>query len=313
MIVSRSGKVVDVCGYDPSATSRKLQAVTAALANDRPTTGETVILILHQAIHVPNMDHHLLSTMQSRTNDIIINDSPKFLTAVPTDNDHCILAPSEDSTDTTRLPLRLQGTIPYLNVRKPTTAEYADCEHIDLTADAPDWDPRTTKYQLTEDALVDNAGRLLERGDMEDRHFISSFSSGLSTNPCTISKTISQEHAVLHDIDPRLNDHCFSQQLRDMVNISSVRSAYKAPAVDAIKLARNWGIGIEAAPKTIRATAQRGARTTLHPSLTRRRPTNDRFIRLRRLNHNLYGDLMKANVKSKRMNEHVHIFGADNG
>ena len=51
----------------------------------------------------------------------------------------------------------------------------------------------------------------------------------------------------------------------------------------------------------------------LHPSLTRRRPTNDRFIRLRRLNHNLYGDLMKANVKSKRMNEHAHIFGADNG
>jgi hypothetical protein len=32
MIVSRSGKVVDICGYDPSATSRKLQVVTAALA-----------------------------------------------------------------------------------------------------------------------------------------------------------------------------------------------------------------------------------------------------------------------------------------
>jgi len=148
---------------------------------------------------------------------------------------------------------------------------------------------------------------------MEGRHFISSFSSGLSTNPCTISKTISQEHAVLHDIDPRLNDHCFSQQLRDMVNISSVRSAYKAPAVDAIKLACNWGIGIEAATKTIQANTQRGARTMLHPSLTRRRPTNNRFIRLRQLNHNLYGDLMKANVKSKRMNEHAHIFGADNG
>ena len=38
MIVSRSAKFVDVCGYDPSATSRKLQVVTAALAYDRPTT-----------------------------------------------------------------------------------------------------------------------------------------------------------------------------------------------------------------------------------------------------------------------------------
>jgi hypothetical protein len=119
MIVSRSGKIVDVSGYDPSTTSRKLQVVTAAVAYDRPTSGETIILIIHQAIHVPDMDHHLLSTMQSRTNDVIINDRPKFLTTIPTDNDHCILAPSEDPGATTRLPLRLHGTVSYLNVPPP--------------------------------------------------------------------------------------------------------------------------------------------------------------------------------------------------
>lgn len=66
MIVSRSGKIVDVSGYDPSTTSRKLQVVTAAVAYDRPTSGETIILIIHQAIHVPPPPQHNAVTNERR-------------------------------------------------------------------------------------------------------------------------------------------------------------------------------------------------------------------------------------------------------
>ncbi|CAJ1962229.1 unnamed protein product [Cylindrotheca closterium] len=141
--------------------------------------------------------------MQSQTNDVIINDRPKFLTACPNDDDHCILAPSEDPDNVTRLPLCIHGTISYLHVRKPTATKYTNCEHVSLTADAPDWDPRTTKYRLVEDSLVDNAGRLLERGDLKDRHFISLLYSELSTNnQGIISKQLPKEELGLYCTHP---------------------------------------------------------------------------------------------------------------
>jgi hypothetical protein len=40
--------------------------------------------------------------------------------------------------------------------------------------------------------------------------------------------------------------------------------------VDAANLAKNWGIGIEAAKRKLLVTTQRGIRRMIHPSLTKR-------------------------------------------
>ena len=50
------------------------------LAYDNSHTGETFIVVVHQAIYVPHMQHNLLSCMQLRLNDVIVNEVPKFLT-----------------------------------------------------------------------------------------------------------------------------------------------------------------------------------------------------------------------------------------
>jgi hypothetical protein len=56
----------------------KQRIVSAALGYVIPQTGKTVLLIIHQGIYLPHLEHNLLSTMQMRMHDVIMNDTPKF-------------------------------------------------------------------------------------------------------------------------------------------------------------------------------------------------------------------------------------------
>jgi hypothetical protein len=78
--------------------------------------------------------------------------------------------------------------------------------------------------------------------------------------------------------------------------VMSVSSTAKKYQVDAPMLAKNWGISLEQAAKTIQVTTQRGLMTVLHPSLSRRFRTNDRQLRYRRLNIELYSDTQESST-----------------
>jgi hypothetical protein len=78
--------------------------------------------------------------------------------------------------------------------------------------------------------------------------------------------------------------------------------------VDAAKLAKNWGIGIEAAKRTRLVTTQRGIRRMIHPSLTKRYNTNDRQLRHRRLPVTIYNDTMFSSILSRQDNKAAQIF-----
>jgi hypothetical protein len=64
---------VTVSGYDPSGETKSLRNVSAALGYVIPETGNNVLLIIHQAISLPTLDHNLLSTMQMRFHDVVVN------------------------------------------------------------------------------------------------------------------------------------------------------------------------------------------------------------------------------------------------
>jgi hypothetical protein len=73
------------------------------------------------------------------------------------------------------------------------------------------------------------------------------------------------------------------------LNVSLVKSEMRDKAgVDPAILAKNWGIGIEAAKRVSLVTNQRGIRRMIHPSLTKRYKTNDRQLRYRRLPVTMY-------------------------
>jgi hypothetical protein len=76
---------VNVSRYDPKGTvAMTLKTVSAGMAYDVPGSGRVVILILHQAINPLHLPHNLLKPMQMRLNDVVVNETPKFQCANPT-------------------------------------------------------------------------------------------------------------------------------------------------------------------------------------------------------------------------------------
>ena len=100
-------------------------------------------------------------------------------------------------------------------------------------------------------------------------------------------------------ISNTLEDGLFAEALEAHVNVSSMHSSKQKQAVDAVTLSKKWGIGLEAAKKTLKVTTQHGVRTVLHPSLSRHFRTNDRQLQYRRLQHDVFSDTLKSNIKSK--------------
>ena len=77
--------------YNPTqGSAENLEIVNAAITINDVDTGESHVVIINQAVHVPTMEHNLLYPMQMRMHGAIVNDTPKFLLGAPTDNYHCI-------------------------------------------------------------------------------------------------------------------------------------------------------------------------------------------------------------------------------
>ena len=110
-----------------------------------------------------------------------------------------------------------------------------------------------------------------------------------------------------------MDDKTFLEDMSSRVQISSVSSSAKKPKIDPSTLARKWGIGLDVAQNTIRKTTQRGVRTVLHPTLSRRFRTNNRQLRYRRLRSNMFSDTLISSITSKDGNKYAQVFCTDYG
>ncbi len=91
---------VEVVGYDPQQGLQMFETVSGVLAFDHSRDRQVYHLLFHQAIHMPQLDHHLLCPMQCCINDMKVNDVQKKMTHFPTDNTHALIVqnPDDDST-----------------------------------------------------------------------------------------------------------------------------------------------------------------------------------------------------------------------
>ena len=97
------------------------------------------------------------------------------------------------------------------------------------------------------------------------------------------------------------------------IGIKAVRTSSGRYQVTAEELAQRSGIGIENAMLTTQYTTQRGVRTQLNPTMSRRYPTNDRMLRYRRLPCDMFTDTKVASVTSwRRQNKYAQAFGTRN-
>jgi hypothetical protein len=59
-VFERTGRSVEVFGYDPALGLAQRDIVSGCFAYDEPTTGRVIILTVHQGLEVPTMDYSLI-------------------------------------------------------------------------------------------------------------------------------------------------------------------------------------------------------------------------------------------------------------
>jgi hypothetical protein len=307
LIVQMLNKKVNVTGFDPlQGKVKDLDLVSAALACDCPTTGGTVVLMVHQAVHVPTMDEDLLCPMQMRVNHVELQECPKFMEVRPNDLSHalCVTQNGEELC----MPFGLRGVTSCCPARKPTTIELANCRTFDLTSEEPEWDPSSSTFQEQEDATVDARGMVHDTGDGNNRRFISSVK--VSRNQAKdFVQANSQCSAMLTDVDPNPHKDHSLESLEANVKVSSTATGNRKGTLMAERLAKNWGMSLDSAKRTLKVATQRGVRTAANPSLSRRFRMNDRQLRCHRLRCNMHTDTLDAKtVKSHQGNMCAQIF-----
>ena len=152
---------VNVQGYDASLGTKEYKIVSGAIAYRHHLTGQQYHIVIHQAVHIVDLNHHLLCPMQVRMNGVTVNDCPKFLCPAPTLESHAIVATDEHGNEII-LPLLLNGVTSYLPCLSLTQEEWDLQEHprITLTADHLTWTPSATTFSEQEEAMTDYTGDL---------------------------------------------------------------------------------------------------------------------------------------------------------
>ena len=163
LLVHDYERPINVTGYNPTGpVASDLRTVSAALAYDDAVTGQTVILLVNQAIYIPYLNHNLLGTLQLRLNDVKVNNLPRFLTDEPDERTHSLVIPTDDGEPYV-IPLTLKGVASSFLTRKPTKDEYETLPHlVHLTSDEPPYDPHDPSY--AEHEIGVNQLRIGERG-----------------------------------------------------------------------------------------------------------------------------------------------------
>jgi hypothetical protein len=150
LIILDHSRPVTVMGYDESLGSKTYKTMSGVVAYTDPKTGRMLHLVIHQAIHMPHLDHHLLCPMQCCVNDVIVDEMPKFLASKPTDQTHALtIADPDDPSWMLTMPLSLKGVTSLLYVRNVTADDFynTDTPRIDLTPETLTWDPTTTLFE----------------------------------------------------------------------------------------------------------------------------------------------------------------------
>jgi hypothetical protein len=111
---------VTVSGYDPVGETKSLRVVSAALGYVIPQTGNMVLLIIHQGIHLPHLDQNLLSTMQMPLHDVIVNETPNFQCLEPTNISHNISVRGNNVDDVLVILLNFHGVVSCFETLKLT-------------------------------------------------------------------------------------------------------------------------------------------------------------------------------------------------
>jgi hypothetical protein len=263
-----------VSGFHQSLGEMQCTVGSVAVAYDDAISHTTYILVFNQALIFDDLEHNLISPMQVRMKDMIINDIPLSTLVQSTNiNDidpkaHSIYIPQNEL----QIPLKLKGATSYFVTRRPTEQELnqpEQCPVIIMTYDSPAWDPTDDHLDKDEENLC---------------------------NQLVTHMVPQYQQRQLNAID---TTNMYQRMISYVhVCVNATESTRRKGTVDAIELARRWQIGLEVAKHTVERTTQKGVRDYTHMKGTRHLRHFTQQLAYRPLNARCYTDTMIAAVPS---------------
>ncbi len=248
-----------------------IQICTGATAYTKEN-GEVIILIFGQGLWFGNrMERSLINPYQCRAFGIGVCDDP----VDPNGRKLGIETPDE------LIPLEMVGSTCGVQTRCPTTSELEQCRHIVLSHEE-EWDPSrsqifqvgTTTWQSNNDIHEEN---IFEKQNIPVGFNTESFISAIHKR---------------RNITPRIS-----------ATITDTRHHQITPEL----IAKKWGIGVDKARQTLKATTQHAIRSAALP-LKRRYKTDIMSRKLRRLSSKFYTDTFFSKGASINGNTCAQLF-----
>lgn len=289
-ILSYTDKHVNVWGFSKTLGSRsKVPVVNAAITYTCEYSGESIVLLVNNALYFEEMKHNLIPPFMIRLAGAEVNECPKCLSRHPRIEDHSIYFPNDENhSEGYRIPLQLHGTISYLPTNIPTSRELVELTRYNLTPDTPEWNPHTDVYGNQEHSMLNYQGELVEKQVM-DRSIFEVDMAPTSSADMHISE-------IITSINSNYCPEQFSKNLIMDNNTSAVWSGRRR-GITAHQLSNRWNISPKLAQKTIEATTQLCIRSADMPSLSRRFKANDRMLRYPRITDVVFTDTFFAKRK----------------
>ena len=283
IILHYTGRECDVYPYTEEYEGIKgVQIVTEATSWTSQDTGETFVLVIHEALWMPDsLAHSLVNPNQLRAFGTTIQDNP-FGGPMTL----------EDPEEEVQIPLQLQGTNIGFTTRTPTQQELDECLHLHLTSQHS-WDPGNMvvpRYELNALATSDISDSYDDQQGEE------------LYNPVHFSRRLVASCRVR--AIPKVRQ--VQEVLTDVPNPPTFVTEDRRADVTPQALADRWMIGLEQAKLTLKSTTQRYLRSALLP--LSRRYKADRMFSLHRLQGEWYTDTVFGPVKSRDGNKCGQIF-----
>ena len=134
LVIADYERPVHVRGYSPKVGEATECKTVIAVLQYTHNNGVNYMLILNQAIYIPNMEVNLIYPMQLHDNNVEVNDLPKSMQSNPLVNSHAIIA------DNVTITLYIKGNISYFVITKPSKEKWENSPtdyHIMLSYESP--------------------------------------------------------------------------------------------------------------------------------------------------------------------------------
>ena len=323
VIIKKTDRRVSVRGFaDEIGRPISVPVVDGVLAYDCEFTGETVLLIIRNALHVPSMNNHLIPPFMMRLAGLEVNECDKFLAKKPNISHHSVYFTEERR----RILLSLTGITSYIPSRSPTGHELDELDILELTPQVEQWDPHSHSYRDQEDSMLDYKGEMRQQQNDERKFIVSSIETNIDEPRHSVSSVIDRtlDTVLLADdllarryasnvtegtFGPSTHQLSSVRQSRDHF-VYSVKSKGAKSDLDSSRLADVFDISKGLAIQTMNTVTRLCPRNIADITLNKRYTTNDRMLRYSRMLKDLFMDTMFA-AKPRRTKNGKIIVGTD--